>query len=308
MLHLLALLFYRITVNDQNYEHMLNLSHKLPVFLFAFSPYCGHCTAVKPTWKQLEVKYSVNPNIMLASLDCIAFGQLCRQQEVKWYPTFASIIEGKTTVSRPSRSLEGLSSFANGIITNNNANCLRYEQDMDIQAPFVVVYETIEEPTACELIQDLKKQNVDLSLYAGFGKEAGTLRKFTNKTAYEELSSPYTIPMAVKFAQKPQIITQRIPEVKNIKETSENDRNRINKYPYLPVWIIIGALIMILSLMLIVVMMTPTHQYQLPEKAINNMIAPESSSDSEEGNDEVENYQLETQPTDKVEQLKYEEA
>ncbi|KAG8820676.1 hypothetical protein FRC19_008676 [Serendipita sp. 401] len=55
-------------------------------FVEFFSPYCGHCTAFKPTWTNLVASRDDPPRLSLAQVDCIAYGDLCREQGVEYYP------------------------------------------------------------------------------------------------------------------------------------------------------------------------------------------------------------------------------
>ena len=80
-------------------------------FIKHYSPYCGHCAAIKPHWQTLyEYYYTSDPlegrtknaqpdvdspnsfhgfyNFHFASLNCIAFGDTCDKNGIKAWPTF----------------------------------------------------------------------------------------------------------------------------------------------------------------------------------------------------------------------------
>ena len=85
-------------------------------FIKHYSPYCGHCKAIAPTWQTLyEFYYTSKPvpvgkkstkeehplnsfskyyDFNFASLDCIAYGDACSQHQVNAFPTFSVYKDG----------------------------------------------------------------------------------------------------------------------------------------------------------------------------------------------------------------------
>lgn len=85
-------------------------------FIKHYSPYCGHCKAIAPTWQTLyEFYYTSKPvpvgkkatkegdsmnsfsryyDFNFASLDCIAYGDACNQHQVNAFPTFSVYKDG----------------------------------------------------------------------------------------------------------------------------------------------------------------------------------------------------------------------
>ncbi|KIM20922.1 hypothetical protein M408DRAFT_118006 [Serendipita vermifera MAFF 305830] len=55
-------------------------------FVEFFSPWCGHCKAFKPTWEELVISREDHPRLSLAQVDCVADGDLCNAQDIKYYP------------------------------------------------------------------------------------------------------------------------------------------------------------------------------------------------------------------------------
>jgi len=55
-------------------------------FVEYFSPWCGHCTAFKPTWEKLVKSRDDPPRLSLAQVDCVAEADLCSEVSIKYYP------------------------------------------------------------------------------------------------------------------------------------------------------------------------------------------------------------------------------
>lgn len=103
-------------------------------FVKFYSPYCGHCQAIAPTWQTLyEFYFTSNPvptavqsndgqsnlnsfhryyNFNFGSLNCVAFGSTCQEHGANAYPTFLLFKDGKMLKKFPGpRDLDGLSHF-----------------------------------------------------------------------------------------------------------------------------------------------------------------------------------------------------
>ena len=103
-------------------------------FIKHYSPYCGHCKAVAPTWQTLyEFYYTSKPvparkksssetdslntftrfyDFHFASVDCVAYGDLCGKHSVTAFPTF-SLFKNGTVVNgfEGKKDMAGLSAF-----------------------------------------------------------------------------------------------------------------------------------------------------------------------------------------------------
>ena len=101
-----------------------------------YSPYCGHCNAIKPHWQTLyEFYYTEHPlekqtstkssgevdapngfhsyyNFHFASLNCIAYGDVCQKNGVQAWPTFLLFKDGKMVEKyKGGRSMEEFSGY-----------------------------------------------------------------------------------------------------------------------------------------------------------------------------------------------------
>ncbi len=103
-------------------------------FVEHYSPDCGHCQAIAPTWQTLyEFYYTSTPvpsatqaadgqstlnsfhrfyNFNFARLNCIAYGTACKNNDVSSWPTFLLFKDGKFVKKFAGpRDLKGLSDF-----------------------------------------------------------------------------------------------------------------------------------------------------------------------------------------------------
>ena len=102
-------------------------------FIKHYSPYCGHCKDIAPTWQTLyEFYYTTKPvpgkkgatdkdsmnsftryyDFNFASLDCIAYGDACSKHEVSAFPSFSLYKDGALVKKfEAHKDIENLSKF-----------------------------------------------------------------------------------------------------------------------------------------------------------------------------------------------------
>ena len=107
-------------------------------FVKHYSPYCGHCKAIAPTWQTLyEFYYTSKPvpagkkpsesdslnsfsryfDFHFASLDCVAYGDLCGKHEITAFPTFSLYNKGIfVNKFEGKKDMAGLSAFVEEIL------------------------------------------------------------------------------------------------------------------------------------------------------------------------------------------------
>ncbi|KAL4965589.1 putative disulfide isomerase [Aspergillus stella-maris] len=103
-------------------------------FIKQYSPTCPHCTAIAPTWQTLyEFYYTSDPissassnspatrslnsfdgfyNFHFASMNCLAYGDLCKKIGVMYFPTFSFYHDGKQVEQyEGKKTMAGFSEF-----------------------------------------------------------------------------------------------------------------------------------------------------------------------------------------------------
>eukprot|EP00270_Netrium_digitus_P017740 TRINITY_DN6592_c0_g1_i2.p1 TRINITY_DN6592_c0_g1~~TRINITY_DN6592_c0_g1_i2.p1 ORF type:complete len:149 (+),score=42.81 TRINITY_DN6592_c0_g1_i2:477-923(+) len=99
-----------VELDDNNYDIALGDPSKV-FFVKFFTPWCGHCKRLAPTWEELGAKVE-RKDITISRVDCTASKELCGKKEIRGYPTLKVFFKGEE-VSRYSgpRDVESLHTF-----------------------------------------------------------------------------------------------------------------------------------------------------------------------------------------------------
>ncbi|GFQ92001.1 thioredoxin domain-containing protein 5 [Trichonephila clavata] len=98
-----------VELSKDNFENVIAQGISFVKF---FVPWCGHCKRLEPVWNNLAIKYSSNPKIKIAKVDCTKEERLCGEHKIAGYPTLFIFREGKfITEYHGERKLENLHSF-----------------------------------------------------------------------------------------------------------------------------------------------------------------------------------------------------
>ncbi|KAK0558100.1 hypothetical protein OC846_000093 [Tilletia horrida] len=63
-----------------------------------YSPSCHHCQKFAPTWEdvvKMSGHFADSSDFRMARVDCMAQGDLCNEQKVKWYPSVKLYFDGQ---------------------------------------------------------------------------------------------------------------------------------------------------------------------------------------------------------------------
>jgi thiol-disulfide isomerase/thioredoxin len=168
MFFLIILTIKRI-LTDKNYEEFLSETSRLPAFILMFSPYCGHCRAIHPTWSKLIDRYEAVANLIVGEIDCVHYSNACTTLlESHSWPTFALFWQGQGHFIHPSnRTMEGFIEKAEEIRRQQFPDfvCSVYPTDFKGNLPAIVYTETAQNnETACHLLH-----KIEWNVRHGFG-------------------------------------------------------------------------------------------------------------------------------------------
>lgn len=164
---LLWILGIKVKVDEKNVDEVFSMSNTKPVFAFFFSPYCGHCKAVHPTWTELMDHYQDDPAIVIAECDCINHKEAQNKMwRVDAYPTFVYFIKGKGTRIRPERSISSFIKVSEDLKAIDYS--CNYSLDSIASYPLCVLYPA-EGVNGCKVVQNLQKLIPDNSQYIAVG-------------------------------------------------------------------------------------------------------------------------------------------
>jgi thiol-disulfide isomerase/thioredoxin len=91
---LCLLLALKIELGQKEWGKLNAAADGPPAFILAYAPWCGHCRALFPSWRKLNVDFEPDQDIIIASLNCSAQEPLCRSMDVRGFPTFFNFCRG----------------------------------------------------------------------------------------------------------------------------------------------------------------------------------------------------------------------
>ncbi|KAK0511483.1 hypothetical protein JMJ35_006056 [Cladonia borealis] len=185
-------------------------------FVKHYSPYCHHCKAIAPTWQTLyEFYYTSKPvpagkkpseaesdslnsfsryyDFHFASVDCIAYGDLCGNHDVVAFPTFSLYKDGVFVKKfEGKKDMAGLSAFVEDTLESTRPGSRPKD---GVKLP---------EPEATSIDTDVstdKKVEKDKELAAA---ETEAVEKEAEEKPAKETATVKSVPKATKVAKKPQ--------------------------------------------------------------------------------------------------------
>ncbi|GFS11878.1 thioredoxin/protein disulfide isomerase [Elysia marginata] len=98
-----------ITLNDENFEATIATG---AFFVKFYAPWCGHCKKLAPTWDELAETFTKYKGVSIAKIDCTRSTVICKQYEVRGYPTLLWFQDGKKIAKyQGSRSHDALKEY-----------------------------------------------------------------------------------------------------------------------------------------------------------------------------------------------------
>ncbi|RUS88906.1 hypothetical protein EGW08_003345 [Elysia chlorotica] len=86
-------------------------------FIKFYAPWCGHCKKLAPTWDELAETYASRKGVSVAKIDCTQSTVICKQYEVRGYPTLLWFQDGdKVAKYQGSRSHEALKEYVDNML------------------------------------------------------------------------------------------------------------------------------------------------------------------------------------------------
>jgi protein disulfide-isomerase-like protein len=74
------------TLTPDNFEDIV-MNEEAGVLVEFYAPWCGHCKALAPTYKDVAATYAGDDNVVIAALDADKYRDLAQQYDVSGFPT-----------------------------------------------------------------------------------------------------------------------------------------------------------------------------------------------------------------------------
>jgi thiol-disulfide isomerase/thioredoxin len=134
----IAILALRRVIANNSYKGFLRETYTRPGFVLMYSPYCGSCKQIHPTWHELMDKYESATDIIIGEIDCIENRAACHEMlAVPGWPSFGGFAKGRGNHIEPDRTLEAFVAVAESIRRRNlSLPCLVFPADFDDQSPY----------------------------------------------------------------------------------------------------------------------------------------------------------------------------
>lgn len=81
-----------IELNDKNFNEY---TAKGNWFIKYYAPWCGHCQRLAPIWNDLGSALEHDETVNIAKIDCTEYRPICKDFDVKGYPTLLWLEDGK---------------------------------------------------------------------------------------------------------------------------------------------------------------------------------------------------------------------
>lgn len=99
-------------------------------FIKFYAPWCGHCQKLAPAWADLAKAHEDSP-VKVAKLDCTQAQSICKDNQVRGYPTLHFIKDGKIVETyKGGRDLASLKDFVATMTDNAGEQAAKAEEEV----------------------------------------------------------------------------------------------------------------------------------------------------------------------------------
>ena len=104
-------------------------TNEASTFIKFFAPWCGHCQAMAPAWKELGDLYTQSTDTVIGEVDCTVAQDLCTKYDIVGYPTLKYVQAGGDEMQdyEGEMDAQSLQDFAAGLMpactAANRASC-----------------------------------------------------------------------------------------------------------------------------------------------------------------------------------------
>jgi thioredoxin domain-containing protein 5 len=116
-----------IELNDKNFG---DFTAKGSWFIKFYAPWCGHCQRLAPIWNDLATALEHDESVNIAKVDCTEYRPLCKDFDVKGYPTLLWIEDSKKVdkYSGP-RTVEDLKAYVENRLASKGGEDKQKEEE-----------------------------------------------------------------------------------------------------------------------------------------------------------------------------------
>lgn len=101
-----------VVLTAGNIDSLIAKSYSIPVIMYVYSSYCGHCMVVRPTWLEIAQEYSHAQDIILVEANMANESKtITRIANINGYPAIYKIMLGKVEQVRVEHSFNDLHDF-----------------------------------------------------------------------------------------------------------------------------------------------------------------------------------------------------
>ncbi|RWR99954.1 thioredoxin domain-containing protein 5-like protein [Dinothrombium tinctorium] len=93
-----AVYCWKLSLTEDNFKDTIDGKHH--VFVKFYAPWCLHCQQMEPAWFKLMEHFNTNKErfaTLIARVNCVEQGTLCRSENVQGYPTIKLYRKGEST-------------------------------------------------------------------------------------------------------------------------------------------------------------------------------------------------------------------